>query len=36
MAHITFGPVRVEGGLHSIAWTLPDEVNRALLAFLAA
>jgi non-heme chloroperoxidase len=27
--------VAVEGGPHNIAWTHPDEVNRALLAFLA-
>ncbi|NUP53714.1 MAG: alpha/beta hydrolase [Catenulispora sp.] len=26
--------VRVEGGPHNIAWTHPDEVNEALLAFL--
>lgn len=26
--------VRVEGGPHNIAWTHPDEVNTALLAFL--
>jgi non-heme chloroperoxidase len=26
--------VRVEGGPHNIAWTHPDEVNQALLAFL--
>ena len=26
--------VAVEGGPHNIAWTHPDEVNRALLAFL--
>jgi non-heme chloroperoxidase len=26
--------VTVEGGPHSIAWTHPDEVNRALLDFL--
>jgi non-heme chloroperoxidase len=28
--------VAVEGGPHNIAWTHPDEVNQALLAFLAA
>ena len=28
--------VTVEGGPHNIAWTHPDEVNSALLAFLAA
>jgi non-heme chloroperoxidase len=28
--------VRVEGGPHNIGWTHPDEVNEALLAFLAA
>src|SRR5262249_29793741 len=28
--------VRVEGGPHNIAWTLPDEVNVALLQFLKA
>lgn len=27
--------VRVEGGPHNIAWTHPEEVNRALLTFLA-
>ena len=27
--------VRVEGGPHNIAWTHPEEVNRALLQFLA-
>jgi len=27
--------VTVEGGPHNIAWTHPDEVNSALLAFLA-
>jgi hypothetical protein len=27
---------RVEGGPHNIGWTHPDEVNRALLEFLAA
>jgi non-heme chloroperoxidase len=27
--------VPVEGGPHNIAWTFPDEVNSALLAFLA-
>ncbi|HEX8855881.1 MAG TPA: alpha/beta hydrolase [Thermoleophilaceae bacterium] len=27
--------VRVEGGPHNIAWTHPDEVNEALLSFLA-
>jgi non-heme chloroperoxidase len=27
--------VRVEGGPHNIAWTHPDEVNRALFDFLA-
>ena len=27
--------VRVEGGPHNIAWTHPDEVNKALLAFLS-
>jgi non-heme chloroperoxidase len=27
--------VTVEGGPHNIAWTHPDEVNRALLAFLS-
>jgi non-heme chloroperoxidase len=27
--------VRVEGGPHNIGWTHPDEVNRALLGFLA-
>jgi non-heme chloroperoxidase len=27
--------VTVEGGPHNIAWTHPDEVNTALLAFLA-
>jgi non-heme chloroperoxidase len=26
--------VRIEGGPHNIAWTHPDEVNEALLAFL--
>jgi non-heme chloroperoxidase len=26
--------VRVDGGPHNIAWTHPDEVNEALLAFL--
>jgi non-heme chloroperoxidase len=26
--------VAVEGGPHNIAWTHPDEVNQALLAFL--
>jgi non-heme chloroperoxidase len=26
--------VRIEGGPHAICWTHPDEVNRALLAFL--
>jgi non-heme chloroperoxidase len=24
----------IEGGPHNIGWTHPDEVNRALLAFL--
>jgi non-heme chloroperoxidase len=28
--------VTIEGGPHNIAWTFPDEVNQALLAFLAA
>ena len=28
--------VTVEGGPHNIAWTYPDEVNQALLAFLTA
>jgi non-heme chloroperoxidase len=28
--------VAIEGGPHNIAWTHPDEVNRALLGFLAA
>ena len=28
--------VRVEGGPHNIAWTHPNEVNSALLEFLAA
>jgi non-heme chloroperoxidase len=27
--------VKVEGGPHNIAWTHPDEVNQALLSFLA-
>lgn len=27
--------LRIEGGPHHIAWTHPEEVNRALLAFLA-
>ena len=27
--------VPVEGGPHNIGWTHPDEVNAALLAFLA-
>jgi non-heme chloroperoxidase len=27
--------VVVEGGPHNIAWTHPEEVNRALLDFLA-
>jgi non-heme chloroperoxidase len=27
--------VRIEGGPHNIAWTHPEEVNRALLEFLA-
>jgi hypothetical protein len=27
--------VRVEGGPHNIGWTHPEEVNRALLDFLA-
>ena len=27
--------VTVEGGPHNIAWTHPDEVNKALLDFLA-
>jgi non-heme chloroperoxidase len=27
--------VRVDGGPHNIAWTHPDEVNTALLEFLA-
>ena len=27
--------IRVEGGPHNIAWTHPEEVNRALLEFLA-
>ena len=27
--------VRVDGGPHNIAWTHPDEVNEALLAFLS-
>ena len=26
--------VRIDGGPHNIAWTHPDEVNAALLAFL--
>lgn len=26
--------IRIEGGPHNIAWTHPEEVNRALLAFL--
>jgi non-heme chloroperoxidase len=25
----------VEGGPHNIAWTHPDEVNEALLAFIS-
>jgi non-heme chloroperoxidase len=28
--------VKIEGGPHNIAWTHPDEVNKALLEFLAA
>jgi non-heme chloroperoxidase len=28
--------VRVEGGPHNIGWTFPDEVNSALLEFIAA
>jgi non-heme chloroperoxidase len=28
--------ITVEGGPHNIAWTHPDEVNEALLAFLSA
>jgi non-heme chloroperoxidase len=28
--------VRVEGGPHNVGWTFPDEVNAALLEFLAA
>jgi non-heme chloroperoxidase len=28
--------IRVEGGPHNIGWTHPDEVNTALLEFLAA
>jgi non-heme chloroperoxidase len=28
--------VTVEGGPHNIAWTHPEEVNSALLEFLAA
>ncbi len=28
--------VKVEGGPHNIAWTYPDEVNGALLEFLAS
>ena len=27
--------IPVEGGPHNIGWTFPDEVNRALLAFLS-
>jgi non-heme chloroperoxidase len=27
--------VAIEGGPHNIGWTHPDEVNTALLAFLA-
>jgi non-heme chloroperoxidase len=27
--------VRIEGGPHNIGWTHPEEVNRALLEFLA-
>jgi non-heme chloroperoxidase len=27
--------VKVDGGPHNIAWTHPDEVNDALLEFLA-
>lgn len=27
--------VRIEGGPHNIAWTFPDEVNKALLDFLS-
>jgi len=27
--------VRIGGGPHNIAWTHPDEVNEALLAFLS-
>jgi non-heme chloroperoxidase len=27
--------VTVEGGPHNIAWTHPEEVNKALLEFLA-
>jgi len=33
IADLTFVPV--ENGPHNIAWTHPDEVNRALLEFLA-
>jgi non-heme chloroperoxidase len=28
--------VKIEGGPHNIAWTHPEEVNNALLEFLAA
>ena len=28
--------VPVEGGPHNIGWTYPEEVNRALLEFIAA
>jgi non-heme chloroperoxidase len=34
IADLTF--VAVDGGPHNIGWTYPDEVNRALLDFLAA
>ncbi len=27
--------VKVEGGPHNIGWTFPEEVNAALLGFLA-
>jgi hypothetical protein len=27
--------VTIEGGPHNIGWTYPDEVNKALLEFLA-
>ena len=31
-----YAPVAVEGGPHNIGWTHPDEVNSALLEFIAA